>query len=119
MDEVRNKIIKLIKTDQEVSWGTNLEQTLAAAVELHAQADAAGLTGAGELAEQSGQDGAGQCLLQQRGFTQVRCYTKSYTGVKLEQGTSVKTPKGEKLHVETLKVPSWLKDPEVSRMCYS
>lgn len=49
-----------------VRWGTNLEQTLAAAVKLHAEADAAGLTGAGELTEQSGQDGAGQCLLQQR-----------------------------------------------------
>lgn len=31
--------------------GTNLEQTLAAAVKLHAEADAAGLTGAGELTE--------------------------------------------------------------------
>lgn len=48
--------------------GTNLEKTLAAAVKLHAEADAAGLTGAGELTEQSGQDGAGQCLLQQRGL---------------------------------------------------
>ena len=47
-------------------WETNLEQTLAAAMKLHAEADAAGLAGAGELAEQSGQDGAGQCLLQQR-----------------------------------------------------
>lgn len=54
--------------EQEVRWGTNLEQTLAAAVKLHAEADAAGLTGAGELTEQSGQDGAGQCLLQQRGL---------------------------------------------------
>ncbi len=42
---------------------TNLEQTLAAAVKLHAEADAAGLTGAGELAEQRVEDGAGQCLL--------------------------------------------------------
>lgn len=45
----------------------NLEQTLAAAVKLHAQADAAGLTGAGKLRQQSSQDGAGQGLLQQRG----------------------------------------------------
>lgn len=47
-------------------WGTNLKQTLAAAVKLHAEADAAGLAGAGELAEQSRQDGAGQRLLQHR-----------------------------------------------------
>lgn len=47
--------------------GTNLEQTLAAAVELHAEADAARFAGAGELAEQSGQDRAGQRLLRQRG----------------------------------------------------
>lgn len=47
-------------------WGTNLEQSLAVTVELHAEADAAGLTGAGELTEQSGQDGAGQRLLQKR-----------------------------------------------------
>lgn len=45
----------------------NLEETLAAAVKLHAEADAAGLTGAGELGQQSSQDGAGQGLLQQRG----------------------------------------------------
>lgn len=46
---------------------SNLEQTLAAAVKLHAEADAAGLTGAGKLGQQSSQDGAGQGLLQQRG----------------------------------------------------
>lgn len=46
--------------------GTNLEQSLAVTVELHAEANAAGLTGAGELTEQSGQDGAGQRLLQKR-----------------------------------------------------
>lgn len=46
---------------------SNLEQTLAAAVKLHAEADAAGLTGAGKLRQQSSQDGAGQGLLQQRG----------------------------------------------------
>lgn len=34
--------------------GTNLEQSLAVTVELHAEANAAGLTGAGELTEQSG-----------------------------------------------------------------
>lgn len=45
----------------------DLEQALAAAVELHAEADAAGLTGAGKLGQQSGQDGAGQGLLQHRG----------------------------------------------------
>lgn len=73
-------MIHLSVLDGVVRWGTNLEQTLAAAVKLHAEADAAGLTGAGELAEQGGEDGAGQCLLQQRGS----CYhtgqiTKSYT----------------------------------------
>lgn len=73
-------MIHLSVLDSVVRWGTNLEQTLAAAVKLHAEADAAGLTGAGELAEQGGEDGAGQCLLQQRGS----CYhtgqiTKSYT----------------------------------------
>lgn len=46
--------------------GANLEETLAAAVKLHAEADAAGLAGAGKLGEQSSQDGAGQGLLQQR-----------------------------------------------------
>lgn len=46
----------------------DLEQTLAAAVKLHAEADAAGLTGAGKLGQQSSQDGAGQGLLRQRGF---------------------------------------------------
>lgn len=47
---------------------THLEKSLAAAVELHAEADAAGLAGAGELAQQGGEDGAGQRLLrQQRG----------------------------------------------------
>lgn len=35
-------------------------------MELHAEANAAGLAGAGELAEQSGEDGAGQGLLQGR-----------------------------------------------------
>lgn len=36
-------------------------------MKLHAEADAAGLAGAGELAQQGGEDGAGQRLLQQRG----------------------------------------------------
>lgn len=49
-------------------WGTDLEETLAAAVKLHAEANTAGFTGAGELTEQGSQDGAGQCLLQQRGL---------------------------------------------------
>lgn len=44
---------------------THLEKSLAAAVELHAEADAAGLAGAGELAQQGGEDGAGQRLLRQ------------------------------------------------------
>ena len=60
--------------------GTNLEQALAAAVKLHAETDAAGLTGAGELTEQSSQDGAGQRLLQRReshATAEVRGYTKS------------------------------------------
>lgn len=35
-------------------------------MKLHAEADAAGLAGAGELAEQSGEDGAGQRLLRQQ-----------------------------------------------------
>lgn len=47
-----------------MGWKTNLEQTLAAAVKLHAEADAAGLAGAGKLTKQSSEDGAGQCLLQ-------------------------------------------------------
>lgn len=71
---------------------TNLEQTLAAAVELHAEADAAGLTGAGELAEQSGQDGAGQGLLQggqrlyNRIYATIRCFTREHTNsVQLER----------------------------------
>lgn len=65
-------------------WGTNLEHTLAAAVKLHAEADAAGLTGAGELTEQGGEDGAGQCLLRTEScvIAQVKCYTKSNTEVK-------------------------------------
>lgn len=65
-------------------WGTNLEHTLAAAVKLHAEADAAGLTGAGELTEQGGEDGAGQCLLRREScvIAQVKCYTKSNTEVK-------------------------------------
>ena len=44
---------------------TNLEETFAAAMKLHTETNAAGLTGAGELTEQRGEDGAGQCLLQQ------------------------------------------------------
>lgn len=32
-------------------------------MELHTEADVTGLTGAGELTQQSRQDGAGQCLL--------------------------------------------------------
>lgn len=44
----------------------NLEEALAAAVKLHAEADAAGLTGAGKLGQQSSQNGAGQGLLQQK-----------------------------------------------------
>lgn len=52
---------------KKIQRRANLEETLAAAVKLHAEADAAGLTGAGELCEQSSQDGAGQGLLQQRG----------------------------------------------------
>lgn len=43
-------------TEKVVRQGTNLEQTLAAAMKLHAEANAAGLTGAGELTEQSGKD---------------------------------------------------------------
>lgn len=51
--------------DRVVTEGrTYLEEALAAAVKLHAEADAAGLAGAGELTEQSGEDGAGQRLLQ-------------------------------------------------------
>lgn len=49
----------------KVEWAY-LEESLAAAVKLHAEADATGLTGAGELTEQGSQDGAGQRLLQQR-----------------------------------------------------
>lgn len=45
-------------------WRANLEEALAAAMELHAEADAAGLTGAGKLGQQGSQDGAGQGLLQ-------------------------------------------------------
>lgn len=51
---------------EKASWETNLEQTLAVAVKLHAEANAAGLTGAGELTQQSGKDGAGQRLLWRR-----------------------------------------------------
>lgn len=36
-------------------------------MKLHAEADAAGLTGAGKLGQQGSQNGAGQGLLQQRG----------------------------------------------------
>lgn len=60
-------LIKICEnTDQvgKVEW-TYLEESLAAAMKLHAEADAAGLTGAGELTEQGSQDGAGQRLLQQ------------------------------------------------------
>ena len=59
-------------------WRTHLEHSLAAAMKLHAEADAAGFTGAGELAEQCRQDRAGQSLLQKRRlydgekFTQVK-----------------------------------------------
>lgn len=41
-----------------------LEEPLAAAMELHAEPNAAGLTGAGELSQQRHEDGARQHLLQ-------------------------------------------------------
>lgn len=59
------------------AW-TYLEEPLTAAVKLHAEADAAGLAGAGELAEQSGEDGAGQRLLQQ---------TESHDHTEFSSGT--------------------------------
>lgn len=69
MQELKSNDVRTLEESRgEVEqWGvTNLEQSLAVTVELHAEADATGLTGAGELAEQSGQDGAGQRLLQER-----------------------------------------------------
>ena len=68
-------------------WRTHLEHSLAAAVKLHAEADAAGFTGAGELAEQSRQDRAGQSLLQQRRLYERR---KNLLRAK-EQVSSVNT----------------------------
>ena len=52
----------------------DLELAFAVAVELHAEADVAGLAGAGELAEKRRQDGAGQRLLQ----------THTHTGQRLK-----------------------------------
>lgn len=60
----------------------NLKQTLAVAMKLHAEADAAGLTGAGELTEQSGQDGASQRLLQTRRLTVT---TRQATKTKIQK----------------------------------
>lgn len=54
-------------------------------MELHAEADAAGLAGAGELAQQSSEDGAGQRLLQQKGWRDYASFSSdTYTDVKFK-----------------------------------
>lgn len=53
------------KEHTENDWGrrTDLKDTFAASMELHTEANVTGLIGAGELTQQSCQDGTGQCLL--------------------------------------------------------
>lgn len=77
LENERHRQKEIFRSDSEpnkesIGWKMDLEEALAAAVELHAEADAAGLAGAGELAEQSGQDGAGQGLLQHTDQTHTK-----------------------------------------------